>query len=424
MNPLLRAIPSLLLLVFAASGCGRAAKPFLKANGNDLRNDRGKGAVVLLRGVNLGGWLLHEPWMSPMDKSGLLDDHSSREILDRRFGREVRDSLIAAYQDAYITTWDLDLIAAAGFNVIRLPFWYRTLQEEDGTWRPDAFARMDWLVDNAWARGIYTVLDLHGAPGGQSDGEATGRVRRKDKTGLVPDFWDNEAQLRRTVGIWERVAAHYKGNPAVAAYDLINEPMGAPGREKIWEAYHRLYTAVRAVDPDHVISVEVCWSGRVEGRDIGWCWEILPRPEHFGWANMLYQLHNYEWDWNNLDKQIRSTDHMVNEWESHRAWGVPCFIGEFNCMARPEAWNHTLKVYSDHGMSWALWNYKATHGTGSDSWGYLNPRKPMPPKPDLQHDSVAEIRRKWSAFSSRESFEVNPMLRAAWEACRLPAKAP
>ena len=395
-----------------------AADPFLAANGNDLRNDRGRGDVVLLRGVNLGGWLLHEPWMSPMDGSGLHDHYSALETLDRRFGREVRDSLVDTFEDHYITEWDLDFIAAEGFNVIRLPFWYRTLQEEDGTWRKDAFERIDWLVREAGKRRIYTVLDLHGVPGGQSDGEATGRVRKKEKTGVTPDFWDNEANVRRTEEIWTRVAARYKGNPWVAAYDLINEPMGAPSRDRIWQVYDRLYHAVRKVDPDHVVTVEVCWSGRVDGRDIGWCWEILPRPETKGWTNMWYQLHNYEWDWNNLEKQIRSTDHMVREWQRYREWGVPCFIGEFNCMGQAEAWNHTLKVYSENGMSWALWSYKATHGTGSDSWGYLNPRKPMPPKPNLQTDSADEIRRKWAAWGSREAFEVNPMLRKAWQGAR------
>ncbi|MFM2242733.1 MAG: hypothetical protein RLZ97_1588, partial [Verrucomicrobiota bacterium] len=43
---------------------------FLKAHGNGIRD--AKGRPVLLRGVNLGGWLLIEPWMCPIDSSGTI----------------------------------------------------------------------------------------------------------------------------------------------------------------------------------------------------------------------------------------------------------------------------------------------------------------------------------------------------------------
>ena len=49
------------------------ADPFLKTNGLDIRNGKGTGDIVALRGVNLGGWLLMESWMVPMDSSGLPD---------------------------------------------------------------------------------------------------------------------------------------------------------------------------------------------------------------------------------------------------------------------------------------------------------------------------------------------------------------
>lgn len=387
--------------------------PFLKARGHNLRNGHGTGNVVVLRGVNLGGWLNLEPWMTPMDSSKLHDEWSALDVLTKRFGKETCERLFDVYRDTYIQTNDLDHIASFGLNVIRLPIWYRTLQDEDGTWRTDSFKRMDWLVVEAWKRGIYTIIDLHGAPGGQSDKDGTGRVRRKDINGLQPELWSSEANLQRTVELWQRIAQHYKGNPAVAAYDLLNEPMGAPSRDAIWNLYDRLYKALRAIDPDHVITIESCWSGKVDGKDIGWSWHVLPRPERFGWSNMLYQHHNYEWNWNDPQKQVRSTDHIVSEWHRNQDYGVPVFIGEFNCMNAPDAWIHTVNTYTSNGMSWALWNYKATHGTGDNSWGLFNPKQPMPPKPDLQKDSAEEIAAKWAKWSTAESFAENPMIARA-----------
>jgi len=399
-----------LLGVLLAAGACLAADPFLKVVGRDIRDGRGKGSAVVLRGTNLGSWLVMEGWMCPMDSSGLKDDFSVREMLIRRFGEEGKDKLLAAYQDNWITETDLDNIAAMGMNVVRLPFWYRNLETERGKWRRDAFRRMDWLVDKAWRRGIYTILDLHGAPGGQSDGGTTGRVRKKKSKGPGPELWTKKANLLRTTRIWQRVAAHYKGKAAVAAYDLLNEPTGAPNRKTLWATYHRLYKAIRAVDPDHIITVEGCWGGHVDGQYMGWGWRVLPPPRTARWTNVLYQVHSYEWDWNNLDKQIRNVDAQVADLRAHKAWNVPCFMGEFNPMGQEKAWKYAIEQYSAHGMSWAVWSWKAIHGSGSDSWGVYNPRQPLPPKPDIQNDSAEAVREKWSRWGT-SAFAINPMLK-------------
>src|SRR5438105_9267057 len=83
---------AIMLITALASLAGRAADavptapdPFLKTSGADIRDARGRGDIVPLRGVNLGGWLVMEGWMCPMDGSGLKDDYSVRETLIRRF---------------------------------------------------------------------------------------------------------------------------------------------------------------------------------------------------------------------------------------------------------------------------------------------------------------------------------------------------
>ena len=113
----------LLGVLLAASAC-LAADPFLKVVGRDIRDDRGKGSAVVLRGANLGSWLIMEGWMCPMDSSGLKDDFSVRETLIRRFGWEGKDRLLAAYQGnvqvavggllAGISLLDASWILAAG----------------------------------------------------------------------------------------------------------------------------------------------------------------------------------------------------------------------------------------------------------------------------------------------------------------------
>jgi aryl-phospho-beta-D-glucosidase BglC (GH1 family) len=61
----------------------------------------------------------------------------------------------------FIDGEDVARIASLGFNVMRVPVGSRTL--EDGGWEA-----VDRLLDAAERNGVYVVLDLHGAPGGQS----------------------------------------------------------------------------------------------------------------------------------------------------------------------------------------------------------------------------------------------------------------
>jgi hypothetical protein len=121
-------------------------------------------------------------------------------------------------------------------------------------------------------------------------------------------------------------------------------------------------------------------------------------------------MHSYEWDWNNLDKQKQNSQDQVNQWKAHRKWNVPCLIGEFNCMGPEQGWKETIEEFSSNNMGWIVWNYKATHGGGSDSWGLYNPRDPRPAKPDLRKDSAAEIKEKWSRWGDA-AFAINPMLK-------------
>jgi aryl-phospho-beta-D-glucosidase BglC (GH1 family) len=268
--------------------------PFLKAVDHEIRDNHGQGDVIYLRGVNLGGWLLFEGWMTPISDAGkeVEDDWSVREVLAARaragqLGADTPDSLIASYEDAWITEADLDNIAALGFNVIRLPFWYRNLQEEDRTWRPDRFEKIDWLVTNAWKRHIYVILDFHGLPGGQSEKAHTGR---KDKN----ELWNNNENLKRSTKIWQEVAKHFKNNPAVAAYDLMNEPEDAPDRDKLWDVYNHFYQAVRKIDPDHIVTLEAFWKGWVvvDGKKkyVNYELDVLPDPKKFHWTGKSRQI--------------------------------------------------------------------------------------------------------------------------------------
>ena len=297
---------------------------FLGADGTVLREDRGRGQVVQLRGVNLGGWLEWQEWMCPMDSSKTLRDanpgHNGynfelRNLLVKRFGPTVAEDLINTYETAWISLADLDHIQALGLNVVRLPLAYDTFLHADGTWRSNAFERVDWLVTNAWQRGIYTILDYHAflPPGADQDGSAQG-------------YWKHPSQKAETVQIWQRIAGHYRGNPAIAMYDLLNEPNNSapatgspPPSSVVCELYDQVYQAIRAVDPEHLIAMEGMWD-----------WHTLRDPAKAGYRNVVYSFHWYHLGVKNTEDHHRLTDEDLLATEKmRRDWKVPVLIGEF-----------------------------------------------------------------------------------------------
>jgi aryl-phospho-beta-D-glucosidase BglC (GH1 family) len=392
-----------LVLGGAVLSLNAAGSPFLKTSGVNIRNNFGQGDVVPLRGVDVGGWLVMEGWMTPMDSSGLTDNYSVLQTLNSRFGVTVQESLIKTYQGTWITTNDLNNIKALGMDCVRMPFWWGNVQRLDGTWRTDAFEKMDWLVTNAWQRGIYTVVDFHGVPGGQSTSDSTGQAN-------LNQYWSSAADQNQTMLIWSNVAAHFSGNPAVAGYDLINEPYGAPGQTNIWYAYDSLYHAVRSADPDHIIFMEGCWSGTgTNGQSLNWQWDVLPPPAQFGWTNVAYSMHAYAGTSTPSGEQAE-TDKQVSDFKSHQSWNIPCFIGEFNSHGTQSAWKYSVQQYAQNNMSWNNWAYKAIAGSVGNSWGIYDPTGTWPSKPNIQTDSSGTISNDWSQWTTSAAFGVTPFL--------------
>lgn len=407
-------IRHLVLIACLASASAETPDRFLKTAGTALRDAHGTGAPVVLRGANLGGWLEWQEWMCPIDTSKTLRDanpgHNGydfevRALLAKRFGSAEADDLVRTYEESWISGRDLDHLRALGFNAVRLPFGYSTLLHHDGTWRKDAFNRIDWCVREAWRRGIYTILDFHAflPPKANQHGGRDG-------------YWADESQLAETARIWTRVAERYRDNPAVACYDLLNEPnnsapRGQPGPETrgILAMYDRLYQAIRAVDPDHAIAMEGVWD-----------WRTLRDPREAGYQNVIYSFHWYHWDAKDTAGRKAGVDRDVAAArEMFKTWNIPAFIGEFNLFGDREAWQYGVKLYDEAGLNWTVWTCKH-RSPGTQSWGLLNPVKGKVPRvPDLTKDSAETLRATWRSWmSTPEIYAANPLFQGVFTRIR------
>ena len=356
---------------------------FLKVNGTQIRKSKGSGDVVYLRGTNAGGWLVQENWMNPTNAS---DQRTMMDTLANRFGSSKRDELVATYEDNYWTTQDFDNCAEMGMSVIRLPFTYMNLCDDNGNLKSNAFDRLDWFVSNCSSRGMYVILDMHGAFGSQNGMDHSGEVN--DGTQL----YYNQSNKNKTLNLWKSIAEHFKGNPAVAAYDILNEPgiKAAATYSLQWDFYNEIYNAIRSKDSDHIIIMESCWDA-----------DNLPRPSQYGWTNVAYEYHYYPWNAQNSSSAQQSYfSGKVSDISSHN-YGVPTFVGEFTCFEQEQGWKTAMSTFNSQGWHWTTWSYKVT---GNSSWGIYNH---SPQSVDIYNDSADTIKNKWSAVGTSSAWKNN-----------------
>lgn len=338
---------------------GFTAEDFLTVKGRKMYNQ--KGEEVQLKGVNLGGWLIHEDWLCPDElPKGVQYDHETiLEILEERFGREKAHELTKLYEENWITEYDLDIIKERGFNCVRVPFWYRNfyfddkgtkILDENGDWD---FSILDWVIEECAERELYVILDMHGAVGSQSDAPHSGRAFQGAQ--LYEKSERGEEYRRLTIELWQAIASRYVDRPAVAMYDLLNEPMcdvectEIERRAKNEWIYGLLYDAVREVDTKHIITMEAIWTGFA-----------LPKTFLKGWDNIVYQVHFY----NNSDFIFNFFLLLTIALHPN----VPLMVGEFYPHQKT-TWSNCFSTMNKLNYSWMLWTYKATgHGMWSSDW--------------------------------------------------------
>lgn len=377
-----------------ASVTGISSTDFLKADGKLLRNNYGSGEPVYLRGTNAGGYMVQEFWMCPTSyTTNVSCQMEIWNVLTQRFGSEKAKTLVKTYEDNYWTESDFDKCAELGMNCLRLSVWYRNFVDENGNWYSDAFDRTDWFVEQAGKRGMYVVIDMHGAYGSQNGSDHSGVDGRNDKKGASQFFFGSNAasNQQKYYAMWEKIAEHYAGNPAVAGYDLLNEPYCTYRYNSgysddylhslLWGIYDNAYKRIRAKDPDHIIIMEATW----EPSD-------LPNPSSYGWENVMYEYHNYEYnDYDNASNmQITSMQKKINNIKSAN-YNVPSYMGEFCYFNNLNAWATGLQLLNDNELNWTSWSYKCVSEYGN--WGVMNQSVE---KVNIESDSYETILSKWS----------------------------
>ena len=348
-----------LAIVLAASASATAAQPvsritdasqMIRAEG--ARWVTADGKPVTLKGANLGNWLINEFWMMGQGSNGIDDQCKLEATFDRRFGHSERERLMKLFRDNWMTTQDWDRLAAFGVNLVRIPFIHTVIEDEKrpGSLRADAWHYLDWAIEQAEKRGIYVILDLHGAAGSQGWEHHSGCAGRNQ-------YWNVPAYQQRTAWLWQQVAGRYRDRPAVAGYSLLNEPWGTDSANMA-AVVETLYRAVRAVDPNHVIILpghvkdDIKAYGKPSDKGMSnVAFEMHPYPGHFGWSTAGREVHRA---WLRCEPDGPNT---VCDWDRRiRALDTPFYLGEIQpwaSMGQELGGQVARASFDTHMRSWA-----------------------------------------------------------------------
>ena len=190
-----------------------------------------------LRGVNLGGWLVLEKWMTPSLFAGT-------DAIDEYTFMATPDAVerLRAHHETWITEADFAWLAGHGVDLVRLPVGHWVLADDPPyLGAPELLdAAMDWAA----AYGLEVLLDLHAVSGSQNGQDHSGRVG--------PRAWYRERHHREhTHDALAALATRYGTHPALWGLELVNEPMDW----RLWRLRHfpprRVRPARRPTGPGH-----------------------------------------------------------------------------------------------------------------------------------------------------------------------------
>ena len=334
-----------LMISFAGYGQG-----FLKRDGKKIVDAQGK--EVLLRGMGLGGWMLQEPYMLQLSGAAGRQGDIRRKI-QVELGADKTQEFYDAWLANHCTKGDIDSLKAWGFNSVRLPMHYNLftppVEEEPVagsiSWIEKGFVLTDSLLSWCRQNGLYLILDLHAAPGGQGKDAAI-----SDYDNTKPSLWESRANQEKTIALWKRLAERYASETWIGGYDLINETnwgftdtadkngcnekINAPLRQLLVE----ITEGIRSVDKNHIIFIEAnCWANNYSG--------IFPLWDD----NIVVSFHKY---WNYNDQQ--SLQNMLKIREEQ---GVPLWMGESG--ENSNLWfRDAIALLERNDIGWAWWPMK------------------------------------------------------------------
>jgi endoglucanase len=294
------------------------------------------GTPILLRGINLGNWLVPEGYMFKFDSA--TSPRFINNVLCELVGADEARSFWKKYRDHYITREDILFIKKLGLNSVRIPFNWRlfTVEEYPDLWVGLGFEMLDRVIRWCKEANLWVVLDMHCAPGGQTGDNI-------DDSWGYPFLFENPESQQRTIQLWQKIAERYKNEPVIIGFDLLNEPIPhfydqSKLNPLLEPFYKRIVSAIRQVDTNHIVFL----GGAQWNTNFG----VFGPPFD---KNVAYTFHKYWCD---------TTQSNIQEYVNYRSkYHVPLWMGESG--ENKDAWvAGWRRLQERNNIGWCFWPYK------------------------------------------------------------------
>ncbi|MFL6337185.1 MAG: glycoside hydrolase family 5 protein [Pyrinomonadaceae bacterium] len=328
-----------LLLLFVNPQTASARGKFVTTRGREFVTPDGQ--PLLLRGINLGNWLLPEGYMFKFKTAN--SPRLISAVVNQLVGETEARRFWKTYRDNYVTAEDIHFIKQSGFNSVRVPFNYRLFVMEGETVRLEGvgYELLDRVVGWCRREGLYVILDMHGAPGGQTGDNI-------DDSWGYPFLFESAEAQELTVQLWRKLAARYRDEPAVIGYDLLNEPIAhhfdaASLNPKLEPVYRKIVAGIREVDKNHVVFLG--------GAQWDTNFKVFGPPFD---ERVAYTFHKY---WMEVKPEA------VQEYlDFSSKYNVPVWMGESG--ENKDEWIASFRELLERNrIGWCFWPYKKLDAT-------------------------------------------------------------
>ncbi|KAI5451752.1 hypothetical protein NCC49_001399 [Naganishia albida] len=280
-----------------------------------------------IRGVNAGGWLVLEPWITP----SLFEDKPEWVIDEKTYGQYWRETNytqgfdeISAHWRRWIQQSDFQNMADLGLNTVRIPigFWSLIPLEQDEPFMTGAFNYLRSAVQWAQDVGLHVIVDLHGVPFGQNGFDNSGQA------GQI-GWFSNPTSIMRSVAAISVLTSEFatsKYGQTVIAIELVNEAFPKTKAEiaTLEQFYRDGYQEVRQFGEQPVVLLSEAY------QSLGFWSGFMPQPQY---SKVALDVHIYGMFSNSLVSQGYSehlktycnmgSDLLTSDWN---LWTI---VGEF-----------------------------------------------------------------------------------------------
>ncbi|KAF5234846.1 hypothetical protein FANTH_11940 [Fusarium anthophilum] len=351
----------------------------------DSNNKRWLPATKKIRGVNLGSLFIYEPWIDSQEwaNTGCEGERSEFDCVMNK-GQDIADKNFEAHWKRWINQTDLDEMLSYGLNTIRVPLGYWL--KEDLVDNSEHFPKggLEYLTQLCgWAsdRGLYIILDLHGAPGAQEPNQPfTGQYA--PTVGFYSDYnYDRAIEWLEWMTDIVHTKKEYRN---VGMLELVNEPLNWDNAvDSLRKTYYpKAYSAIRKVED----KLKVTSNDRLHIQMMGSLWGS-GKPTEFlsDTSSTAFDDHRYlKWD---TSVEVSHEAYIEKSCSDDRNTDGPTIVGEWSLavpdnVEKTDAWNpQTQKefytkwfsaqvhAYEKNTLGWVFWTWKANLGDDY-RWSY------------------------------------------------------